>query len=94
MSKSLMPPPPDPATSASQKQDVFDEVVFWLRTNYGLLAVGELSGAGRIAPLRTRSATATALTAFRTKLLPYRITDGTGAKVSPQDGNRDLGPRQ
>src|SRR5262249_20927193 len=85
MSKSLMPPPPDPATSASQKQDVFDEVVFWLRTNYGLLAVGELRGAGRIAPLRTRSGTATALTAFRTRLLPYRITDGTGAKVSPLD---------
>jgi hypothetical protein len=80
-----MPPLPGPATSAGQKQAVFDDVVLWLTANYGLLAVGELRGAGRIVPLRTRIATATALTAFRTKLLPYRVTDGTGAKVSPLD---------
>jgi len=85
MSKNLMPPPPGPASSQGQKQAVFDEVVLWLLTNYGLLAVGELRGAGRVAPLRTRTATATALTAFRTKLLPYRVADGTGAKVSPLD---------
>ena len=85
MSESLMPPPPAPATSVGQKQAVFEEVVVWLLTNYGLLAVGELRGAGRVAPLRTRAATATAITAFRTKLLPYRIADGTGAKVSPLD---------
>ena len=84
MSQILMPPP-DPATSPGQKQAVFEEVVLWLLANYGLLAVGELRGAGRIVPLRTRIATATALTAFRTKLLPYRITDGSGAKVSPLD---------
>jgi hypothetical protein len=50
MSKSLMPPPPDPATSQGQKQDVFDEVVLWLLANYGLLAIGEQRGAGRVAP--------------------------------------------
>jgi hypothetical protein len=85
MSEILMPPPPAPATSVGQKQAVFDEVVLWLTANYGLLAVGELRGAGRIAPLRTRIATATALTAFRTKLLPYRISHSSGAKVSPLD---------
>src|SRR6516225_11138362 len=85
MSKSLMPPPPDPATSQGQKQAVFDEVVLWLLANYGLLAVGELRGAGRIVPLQTRIATATALTAFRTMLLPYRIANAAGAKISPLD---------
>src|SRR5215831_15824666 len=80
-----MPLPPEPATSANQKQNVFDEVVLWLLANYGLLAVGEQRGAGRVVRLRTRIATATALTAFRTKLLPYRVTDSTGAKVSPLD---------
>jgi hypothetical protein len=85
MSEILMPPPPAPATSAGQKQVVFEEVVIWLLANYGLLAVGEQRGAGRAVPLRTRIATATALTAFKTKLLPYRITDSTGAKVSPLD---------
>src|SRR6516225_1480412 len=85
MSQILMPPPPDPATSPGQKQAVFEEVVLWLLANYGLLAVGELRGAGRIVPLRTRLATATALTAFRTKLLPYRISHSSGAKVSPLD---------
>src|SRR6516164_732955 len=80
-----MPPPPDPATSAGQKQAVFDDVVLWLTANYGLLVVGEQRGAGRIVPLRTRIATATALTAFRTKLLPYRITNNAGAKISPLD---------
>jgi len=44
MSKNLMPPPPGPASSQGQKQAVFDEVVLWLLTNYGLLAVGELRG--------------------------------------------------
>src|SRR6516162_866481 len=58
MSEILMPPPPAPATSAGQKQVVFEEVVLWLLANYGLLAVGELRGAGRVAPLRTRTATA------------------------------------
>src|SRR6516164_4713630 len=85
MSKSLMPPLPNPAASVGQKQTVFEEVVLWLVANYGLLAVGELRGAGRIVPLRTRIATATALTAFKTKLLPYRVSDSTGAKVSPLD---------
>jgi len=85
MSKSLMPPPPAPAASVSQRQAVFDDVVLWLLANYGLLAVGEQRGGGRIVPLRTRIATATALTAFRTKLLPYRVADSTGAKVSPLD---------
>src|SRR5215813_7723216 len=85
MSESLMPPLPDPATSAGQKQAVFDDVVLWLVANYGLLAVGEQRGAGRVVPLRTRIATATALTAFRTKLLPYRITNNAGAKISPLD---------
>jgi uncharacterized protein DUF5906 len=85
MSESLMPPPPDPATSVGQKQAVFDDVVLWLVANYGLLAVGEQRGAGRVVPLRTRIATATALTAFRTKLLPYRITNSAGIKISPLD---------
>ena len=85
MSKSLMPPLPNPAASVGQKQVVFEEVVLWLVANYGLLAVGEQRGAGRVVPLRTRIATATALTAFRTKLLPYRIADSTGAKISPLD---------
>jgi Family of unknown function (DUF5906) len=85
MSESLVPPPPDPATSVGQKQAVFDDVVLWLTANYGLLAVGEQRGAGRVVPLRTRIATATALTAFRTKLLPYRITNNAGAKISPLD---------
>ena len=85
MSEILMPPPPPPATSAGQKQAIFDDVVLWLVANYGLLAVGELRGAGRIVPLRTRIATPTALTAFRTKLLPYRVSDSSGAKVSPLD---------
>jgi hypothetical protein len=85
MSEILMPPPPAPATSVGQKQAVFDEVVLWLTANYGLLAVGELRGAGRIVPLQTRIATATALTAFRTMLLPYRIANAAGAKISPLD---------
>jgi hypothetical protein len=85
MSKSLMPPPPAPAASAGQKQAIFDDVVLWLATNYGLLAVGELRGAGRVVPLRTRIATATGLIAFRTKLLPYRITNNAGVKISPLD---------
>jgi hypothetical protein len=85
MSKSLMPPLPNPAASAGQKQVVFEEVVLWLVANYALLAVGEQRGAGRVVPLRTRIATATALPAFKTKLLRYRVTDSTGAKVSPLD---------
>jgi hypothetical protein len=85
MNESLVPPPPDPATSMGQKSAVFDDVVLWLTANYGLLAVGEQRGAGRVVPLRTRIATATALTAFRTKLLPYRITNSAGAKISPLD---------
>src|SRR6516162_8030450 len=85
MSKSLMPPLPNPAASVGQKQTVFEEVVLWLVANYGLLAVGEQRGAGRIVPLRTRTATATALTAFKTKLLPYRVSDSSGTKVSPLD---------
>jgi hypothetical protein len=85
VSENLIPLPPAPAISAGQKQTVFDDVVLWLVTNYGLLAVGEQRGAGRIVPLRTRIATATALIAFRTKLLPYRITNNAGAKVSPLD---------
>ena len=48
MSKSLMPPPPNPAASAGQKQAVFEEVVLWLVANYGLLVVGEQRGAGRV----------------------------------------------
>jgi hypothetical protein len=82
---SLVPPPPEPATSIGQRQEVFDEVVHWLLTYYGLLVIGEQRGAGRIVPLRTRSATATALSAFKTKLIPYRVTDQTGAKISPLD---------
>jgi uncharacterized protein DUF5906 len=80
----LMPPIPEPPTCAGEKQDAFDAVVQWLLANYGLLAEGEQRGAGRIVPLRTRTATATVLTAFRTKLLPYRIIiDQT--KFSPLD---------
>jgi Family of unknown function (DUF5906) len=82
---SLMPPPPGPATSAGDKQAIFDEVVLWLTANHGLLVIGEQRGAGRIVPLRTRIATATALTAFKTKLLPYRITNSAGEKMSPLD---------
>jgi hypothetical protein len=80
----LMPLIPEAPASAGEKQDAFDAVVAWLLANYGLLAEGEQRGAGRIVPLRTRTATATALTAFRTKLLPYRIIiDQT--KFSPLD---------
>jgi len=82
---SLMPPLPDPTTSAGDKQAVFEEVVLWLTANHGLLVVGEQRGAGRIVPLRTRIATATALTAFKTKLLPYRITNSAREKISPLD---------
>jgi hypothetical protein len=82
--ENLMPPPPEPATSAEQKQEAFDAVVPWLLDNYGLLVVGEKRGAGLIVPLRTRIATATALTAFRTKLLPYRIIIGK-TKFTPLD---------
>jgi hypothetical protein len=80
-----MPSPPAPAASANQKQAVFDDVVLWLTASYGLLVAGEQRGAGRIVPLRTRVATATALTAFRTKLLPYRIANNAGIKISPLD---------
>lgn len=85
MSDSLIPPPPKPATSVGQRQAIFDEVVLWLIANYGLLTIGEQRGAGRVVPLRTRIRTATTLAAFRTMLLPYRITNQAGTKISPLD---------
>jgi hypothetical protein len=77
MPENLMPPIPEPSATA------FEEVVEWLLDNYGLLVVGEQRGVGRIVPLRTRIATATAITAFKTLLLPYQIIDRDGIKHLP-----------
>ena len=72
-SKQLLPPPPEPTAEEDQKQDVFKAVVTWLCNNYGLLARGEKRGSGLAVPLRTRVIDETGLTAFRTKMLPYRL---------------------
>ena len=85
----LTPPPPEPTTDDAQKQAVFDEVVIWLRENFALIATGEQRGSGRIAPIRTRTATSTVISAFKTIMLPYRIEivgpRGGITKVSPVD---------
>jgi hypothetical protein len=81
-----MPPIPDPPTTEAQKPEAFREVALWLLENYGLLAVGERRGTGLIVPLRTRAPNATALTAFRTWLLPYRmLSPDTNKYVTPLD---------
>jgi len=79
VTENLMPPIPDPSATA------FDEVVEWLLDHHGLLVAGEQRGAGRVVPLRTRIATATAISAFKTMLLPYRITGSDGTKHLPLD---------
>lgn len=85
----LTPLPPEPTTDDAQKQAVFDEVVIWLRENFALIAMGEQRGAGRIAPIRTRTAELTAISAFKTVMLPYRIEIvgplGGITRVSPVD---------
>ena len=85
----LTPPPPEPTTDDEQKQAVFNEVVIWLRENFALIATGEQRGSGRIAPIRTRTATSTVISAFKTMMLPYRIEiigpRGGITKVSPVD---------
>src|SRR5262249_26558620 len=72
-----MPPIPEPSDTA------FNEVVEWLLDNYGLLVLGEKRGPGLIVPLRTRVAVATGINAFKTLLLPYRITEKDGTKHLP-----------
>ena len=85
----LTPLPPEPTTDDAQKQAVFDEVVIWLRENFALIATGEQRGSGRIAPIRTRIATSTVISAFKTMMLPYRIEIvgplGGITRVSPVD---------
>ena len=85
----LTPPPPEPTTDDAQKQAVFDEVVIWLHENFALIATGEQRGAGRIAPIRTRTATSTVIAAFKTMMLPYRIEIvgplGGITRISPVD---------
>ena len=66
----LTPPPPEPTTDDEQKQTVFNEAVIWLRENFALIATGEQRGSGRIAPVRTRTATSTVISAFKTMMLP------------------------
>ena len=75
--ENLMPPIPEPSDTA------FNEVVEWLLDNHGLLVLGEKHGAGLIVPLRTRIATATAINAFKTLLIPYQITEKDGTKHLP-----------
>ena len=85
----LTPLPPEPTTDDAQKQAVFDEIVIWLRENFALIATGEQRGSGRIAPIRTRTATSTVISAFKTMMLPYRIEiagpRGGITRVSPVD---------
>jgi hypothetical protein len=85
----LTPLPPEPTTDDAQKQAVFDEVVIWLRENFALIATGEQRGSGRIAPIRTRTATSTVISAFKTMMLPYRIEivgpRGGITRISPVD---------
>jgi Family of unknown function (DUF5906) len=85
----LTPPPPEPTTDDAQKQAVFDKAVVWLHENFALIATGEQRGAGRIAPIRTRTATSTVIPAFKTMMLPYRIEIvgplGGITRVSPVD---------
>jgi hypothetical protein len=85
----LTPPPPKPTIDDAQKQAVFNEVVIWLYENFALIATGEQRGSGRIAPIRTRTATSTVISAFKTMMLPYRIESvgprGGIIKVSPVD---------
>ena len=73
--ENLMPPIPEPSDTA------FNEVVEWLLDNHGLLVLGEKHGAGLIVPLRTRIATATAINAFKTLLIPYQITEKMGPSI-------------
>jgi len=75
--ENLMPPIPEPSATA------FDEVVEWLLDNHGLLVHGEKRGTGLIVPLRTRIVTATAISAFKTLLIPYQITERDGTKHLP-----------
>jgi hypothetical protein len=75
--ESLMPPLPESGE--------FNEIADWLLSNYGLLVTGEKRGPGLVVPLRTRVAEATGLGAFKTKLIPYRITDKDGKTHSPLD---------
>ena len=77
----LMPPPPPPPGSPEEKGPVFNETVFWLMANYGLLTEGEVDGSGHIVPFKTRVARSTALAAFRTKMLPYRLEGWDRAAV-------------
>jgi hypothetical protein len=73
----LMPPIPEPSATA------FEEVVQWLLDYHGLLVHGERRGTGLIVPLQTRIATATAINAFKTLLLPYQVIDRDGVKHLP-----------
>ena len=86
----LTPPPPEPTVDDEQKKAVFDEAVIWLHENFALIATGEQRGTGRIAPIKTRTATSTVIAAFRTMMLPYRIEvvgprGGLTKKISPVD---------
>lgn len=83
-----LPPPPTPGDPEQQK-GAFQQAVSWLAANCGLLVEGEVRGSGRVIPLRTRVATSTALAAFRTKMLPYRLERigprGAITRISPVD---------
>ena len=80
-----LPPEPEPTDDLTLRRAVFAAVVVWLTENFGLLIDGERGGSGKIVPLRTRTATETALTAFRTKMRRYKINDR-----SPLDDWLDL----
>ena len=85
----LTPPPPAPAQSddAEEKLAAFKAAVVWLYENFGLFVVGERHGRGKATELRTRMAAPTAITAFCTRMLPYRIET-----VGPRGGITRLSP--
>jgi len=85
----LTPPPPQPAQSddPEEKKAVFKAVVIWLYENFGLFVAGERHGKGKITELRTRTAAPTAIAAFCTLMLPYRIET-----VGPRGGVTRLSP--
>jgi len=85
----LTPPPPAPAQSddAEEKLAAFKAAVVWLYENFGLFVAGERHGRGKVTELRTRTAAPTAITAFCTRMLPYRIET-----VGPRGGITRLSP--
>jgi hypothetical protein len=87
--ETLTPPPPAPAQSddAGEKKAAFMAAVVWIYENFGLFVAGERHGRGMVTELKTRTAAPTAIAAFSTLMLPYRLEI-----IGPRGGVTRLSP--